>query len=321
MLDALTLDQMRVFAAVAETGSFSAAARRLDRVQSAISQSVKTMEATLDIRLFERDGKAPEITAEGQALLRQALDILGDVDAFKRRAEVYASGYAPRLSLAVDQVLPLGLLNDGLESFRTKYPMIPVTLFTEGLGATEERLRSKVADLAIYSPSQAPTPDLEFEFLAKVKIVPIVAADHELASIDGLIGHAELRRHVQLVLTDRAQSVQSVVLSHNFWRYADQHSRMEHILKGFGWSFAPLHLVKQSLADGRLRILRLAMFGGNLLSLPLYCVFIRGRKEDPAMIWFSDYLRGRLGAYRDAFVQPEDDAVFVSYPWGVGLGE
>ena len=47
MLDRLTLDQMRVLVAVVETGSFSAAARRLGRVQSAISQSVQSLEAAL----------------------------------------------------------------------------------------------------------------------------------------------------------------------------------------------------------------------------------------------------------------------------------
>lgn len=53
MIDPLTLDQMRVLVAVAETGSFSAAARKLGRVQSAISQAVQTMETALQLPLFE----------------------------------------------------------------------------------------------------------------------------------------------------------------------------------------------------------------------------------------------------------------------------
>jgi DNA-binding transcriptional LysR family regulator len=54
MIDPLTLDQMRVLVAVAETGSFSAAARKLGRVQSAISQAVRTMEQALRLTLFDR---------------------------------------------------------------------------------------------------------------------------------------------------------------------------------------------------------------------------------------------------------------------------
>ena len=52
MLDNLTLDQMRVLIAVAEEGSFSAAARRLGRVQSAISQAIQTLEENLRLTLW-----------------------------------------------------------------------------------------------------------------------------------------------------------------------------------------------------------------------------------------------------------------------------
>ena len=54
MLDRLTLDQLRVLVAVAETGSFSAAARKLGRVQSAVSQAAQTLEEVLGAALFDR---------------------------------------------------------------------------------------------------------------------------------------------------------------------------------------------------------------------------------------------------------------------------
>ncbi len=56
MIDPLTLDQMRILVAVTEAGSFSAAARKLGRVQSAISQSIQTLETTLRVTLFDRSG-------------------------------------------------------------------------------------------------------------------------------------------------------------------------------------------------------------------------------------------------------------------------
>ena len=66
MIDPLTLDQMRALVVVAEAGSFSAAARRLGRVQSAISQSIQTMEATLGVALFDRSTRTPALTEAGQ---------------------------------------------------------------------------------------------------------------------------------------------------------------------------------------------------------------------------------------------------------------
>ncbi|WP_306462801.1 helix-turn-helix domain-containing protein, partial [Klebsiella pneumoniae] len=56
MLDALTLDQMRIFVTVADSGSFRAGAGKLSRVQSAISHAIANMEAELGVMLFDRSG-------------------------------------------------------------------------------------------------------------------------------------------------------------------------------------------------------------------------------------------------------------------------
>lgn len=314
MLDALTLDQMRIFICVAEAGSFSAAARRLGRVQSAISQAIKAMETTLSLELFERSGKTPCLTPAGAALLREAKEILNDVTAFRRRAESMSSGLAPQLALAVDQVFPSNLLIESLKAFSERFPRVPVTLFTEGLGATEERLRSDRVNVAIYSPATSEPVGLELEFLAKVRIVPVVSTRHPLAKIEGRLGRSEIRRHVQLVLTDRAQATQGMVLSSHYWMFADQYSRLEYLQNGFGWSFAPHHLVRERIGGGELKILDLEMLKGMSLSLPLYLVSLRGYRPDPGVEWFVRYLRGRLPDFRDTFVQPEDEENSMPYP-------
>ena len=54
-----TLDQLQIFHAVAESGSFSAAARRLNRTQSVISYAIANLEAQLEVKLFDRDWRAP----------------------------------------------------------------------------------------------------------------------------------------------------------------------------------------------------------------------------------------------------------------------
>ena len=78
MIDSLTLDQMRILVAVADAGSFSAAARKLGRVQSAISQSIQTLETTLGLVLFDRSGKTPQLTDAGKALVGDARVLIAD---------------------------------------------------------------------------------------------------------------------------------------------------------------------------------------------------------------------------------------------------
>ena len=82
MLDALTLDQMRTFVAVAESGSFHTAAARLSRVQSAVSHAIGNLESHLRIALFDRSGYRPTLTPEGRALLKIGWRRCNPADAF-----------------------------------------------------------------------------------------------------------------------------------------------------------------------------------------------------------------------------------------------
>ena len=62
----VTLDQLRVFLCVVDEGSFSKAAKRLRRVQSAVSYSIANLERLLAISLFDRSGRVPVLTEAGR---------------------------------------------------------------------------------------------------------------------------------------------------------------------------------------------------------------------------------------------------------------
>src|SRR5690348_8503603 len=182
MLDRLTLDQLRILVAVAEAGSFSAAARRLGRVQSAVSQSVQALEATLGVTLFDRGERTPALSEAGRALLADARQVVASAEGLRAHAESIASEVEPELSLAVDAVLPEAALMASLKALSREFPHLPVTLFTEGLGGAEQRLRDRVARLGFYVPlPTGSSADLIGEFLASNPMVPVVAADHSLA--------------------------------------------------------------------------------------------------------------------------------------------
>src|ERR1700743_3005981 len=106
MLDRLTLDQLRALIAVAETGSFSAAARRLGRVQSAVSQSIQSVAETVGSEVFGRDGKTPKLNETGRVILQDAYGVVHGADALRARAESAAENVEPELTLAVDSMFP-----------------------------------------------------------------------------------------------------------------------------------------------------------------------------------------------------------------------
>jgi len=306
MLDRLTLDQLRVLVAVAETGSFSAAARRLGRVQSAISQTVQALESALGIAVFERGGKTPRLNDAGRVILDDARHLLRGADTLRARAATIAADVEPELSLVVDAIFPNDILMASLKALSAAHPCLPVTLYTEALGAAEQRLRDGAARLGIYSLIPAGgARDLETEFLAAISLVPVVAADHPLAAEPGPLTRDLLENHVQLILTDRSSLTAGIsggIVSRRLWRFVDLGSRLEYLLAGFGWGSMPEHMVAEHIAAGRLKRLDLKENNGRPVSLPIHVVHERGRPPGRAGRWLLEDLRRRLPDSRDAAI-------------------
>lgn len=298
MLDRLTLDQLRILIAVAETGSFSAAARRLGRVQSAVSQSVQALEATLGVALFDRGERVPTLSEAGRALLADARDVVRGAEGLRAHAESIASEVEPELSLAVDVVFPEEALMASLKGLAHEFPQLPVTLFTEGLGGAEQRLRDRVARLGIFTPLPSPaSADLVGEFLAANPMMPVVASDHPLAREPGPLAREVIERHVQLVLTDRTQMTAGFsgnVIGRRIWRFADMSTRLQYLLAGFGWCYMPSHLVVRHVEAGRLAVLDIAEHRGRQFSFALHVVHERGRPPGRAGRWLIAELRRQL---------------------------
>jgi DNA-binding transcriptional LysR family regulator len=295
MIDPLTLDQMRILVAVADAGSFSAAARKLDRVQSAISQSIQTLETTLRLTLFDRSGKTPRLTDAGRALVGDARALIAAAQAIRARAEGMADDVEPELTLAVDSMFPIPLLMESLKALRVAFPQLPATVFTEALGGAEQRLRDGAARLAIYTVTPSAPPDLVSEFMIRIAMWPVVAADHPLAALPGPLTRETLEPHVQLVLTDRTALTQNWVggiVSRHLWRFADLATRLDFLLAGFGWCNMPSHMVAEYITTGRLKKLEIA--NREDVALPIYIVHERGRAPGRAGRWLIADLRERL---------------------------
>ena len=307
MIDPLTLDQMRILVAVADAGSFSAAARTLGRVQSAVSQSIQTLETTLGIPLFDRSHKTPRLTEAGRAVVDDARALIVGAGALRARAQGMADGVEPELTLAVDAMFPIPLLMESLKALRSAFPRLPATLFTEALGGAEQRLRDGAARLAICPVSPTRQDDLFAEFMTRIVMWPVVAVDHPLAALSGPLTREALEPHVQLVLTDRTSLTQNFsggIISRQIWRFADLSTRLDFLLAGFGWCNMPVHMVEDHVAAGRLKKLDVA--DRDEFSVPIYVVHERGRELGRAGRWLIADLRERAKTCPNAYKSAEE---------------
>jgi DNA-binding transcriptional LysR family regulator len=255
MLDGISLDQLRIFIAAADSGSFSAAGRKLHRAQSVISQTLANLEGQLGIRLFDRTGRYPVLTSEGRALLNDARIVAASLDQLKARARGLAEGLEPELSVAVNVLFPTDVLTEAVAAFQQAFPNTPLRMSVEGLGGVIEPILERRCSFGIRGPLLVNHPELQGEALLGTRYLMVASPRHPLALHRGPIPSGLLREHVQLVLTDRSRLTEGKdlrVLSSRTWRLSDLGAKHAFLRAALGWGGMPYHVVEQDLASGAL---------------------------------------------------------------------
>jgi DNA-binding transcriptional LysR family regulator len=255
MLDAVTLDQLRIFIAAADEGSFSAAGRKLRRAQSVISQTLANLEGQFGVKLFDRTRRRPVLTPQGQVLLTHARTVAGDVDRLKAHAKSLSGGLEPELSIAVDAMFPMATLTAAVMAFHAAFPLTPLRLYAETLGAVMQSVLDGRSTLGLSGELAMAPPLFTQEPILRVPLIHVTSPLHPLANYGRPIPTNELTKHIQLVLTDRSTMTQGRdlgVLSQRTWRLADLGAKHAFLRAGLGWGSMPEELVRSDLSRGSL---------------------------------------------------------------------
>ena len=294
MLDGVSLDQLRTFIAAVDEGSFSAAARKLNRVQSAVSGWVGGLEDQIGVVLFDRSGRFPKLTPAGVLLLADARNIVSGVDTLKARAKLMASGLETELSVVIDVFFPTAVVSTAAKAFAIRFPLTPLRLFVEGLGAAYQPVLDGRCSLGILATLPLSFPSLVSEGLSDVPLVYVAAASHPLASFGRRILKRELAKHVQLVLTDRSDLMAGHdygVVSPSTWRLADLSTKYAFLKDCVGWGGMPLHMVENDLEAGTLVTLDVENMSPRGLTLTMSAYHQSSKPPGPAGRWFIDQLK------------------------------
>ncbi len=173
---AVTLRQLEMLVAVAEHGSFSAAADTLGLTQSAASQCLKSLESALGTALFSRSTRRVELTAAGQRMLPALREALGALDGVLQqvRHDAREAGGVVRITCtaATSAYLPARLAE-----IARHHPGIDLRLVESGRQAALDQVRSGHADLAI-TDADRPAPGLRQTTLAHDPFVLVCRDDH-----------------------------------------------------------------------------------------------------------------------------------------------
>lgn len=174
-------DFLRTFLAFADTGSFTQAARLVNRTQSAVSMQMKRLEEVVGRALFVRDGRAMSLNEDGQKLVSYARRMLTVHD------EALAEFTEPQLTGSVRIGTPddyaAALLPLILSRFAEAYPYVNLQVVCEGSPGLREQLAEGTLDLAILT---CKTEAKEGTLLKRDRVVWATATDHHVHGRDPL---------------------------------------------------------------------------------------------------------------------------------------
>ena len=285
MLDSLTVNQLRIFVSVVETGSFSGAARQLVRAQSAISHAIDRIEDDLQLKLFDRSAKRPVLTEAGKGLIGSARAIVAQVDDFREQGRAFAEGLEPEVALAVSLLAPLDPLVGVLAEFENAFPTVTLQLDVQEVGVPVENVLAGKADIAITGAPILSTPkgrELARYPLGAVPMVAVASPRHPLAKRAGPLRESDVKSFRQLIPTSGRVVTYRHVHTDSVWRISDQAARAALLRAGLGWGFTPRHSVDADIRQGNLVALDVA-FRHDLDGLEaLFAVHRKERRLGPA---------------------------------------
>ncbi|NGO54246.1 LysR family transcriptional regulator [Mesorhizobium camelthorni] len=291
-----TLDQLQVFLAVTESGSFSGAARALNRAQSVVSYAIANLEEQLGLALFDRTvTKRPQLTPAGKSVLEDARRLLGDLDVMRARVRALNEGLEGELSVAISSIMPSGIVVEALSAFRSHFPTVSLNVTVGTLGTVVDAVISGKAVIG-FGGMMADSPDqIRFERIGHTAMVPVAAPDHPLAKLGRPLSPADVRDETQLIVYDASGLTRGRnfnVFSLKTWRVSDNATKHLFIRGSLGWGGLPVSLVQEDIASGRLVALHFPAF--NQPEYPIYAIGNVATPPGPAARWLSVEVRAKF---------------------------
>ncbi|MDT9002381.1 LysR family transcriptional regulator [Paucibacter sp. APW11] len=169
---ALNLDQLRTLVAIADLGTFAAAAQALHLAAPTVSLHISELESRLGAALLLRSKRVVALTAAGAALLPRARQLLLDADEAVRQIGLHAKGLTGRVRLVASTGPLVHLLPPVLEQMAAEHPEVEIELRILGTHHARERLLAGTADVALVSLPLEESAELQ---VARWRSDPVMA--------------------------------------------------------------------------------------------------------------------------------------------------
>lgn len=239
-------EQLIIFKTVIETGSFSAAARKLGKVPSAISMSIANLEVDLNLSLFTRIGREPVPTLQALTLYEKTEQLLIEMNQWKQHAFSLSEGLESALNIVVVTELLHMQWTDYILVLEKQFPELQINIFSAPQEDALKMLLNQTAQLALMFEREQLESREQFIELKQEVLVPVVARSYKLAEFDQ-ISYEQILQNRQIVVASRDRNIKPELLfSKKYWRTDNNLSACAMITQGLGWGILPLEMLNQN---------------------------------------------------------------------------
>lgn len=179
----MNLQQLRLVAAIADTGSFTRAGEVCGYTQSSVTQMMKKLETEFGLPLFIKGRSGAELTREGEELLPWIRQILNDEDKLRHAIDERRGLRRGTLRVEAHVSCAIAWRAALMDIFRSRYPGVDLTIMESGQRLMVRGLLSRKLDLAILS-EPLPGDPIEFMPLMNDSMVIIFPEGHEIGAYD-----------------------------------------------------------------------------------------------------------------------------------------
>ncbi|ROV56034.1 LysR family transcriptional regulator [Vibrio ponticus] len=196
------LQQLETLVLCVECGSFSAAARKLGKAQSAVSTAISNLEIDAGILIFDRSSRIPVLTEQGQHLYTRACALLEHAQSITNMLHSFNSGVEAKLTIAVNYVLLTPNFYKMLGEFSTQFPDTELSLRVTDNDNVALLVASNEADIGFMIWGTTYPAGINVGLVGHLPFSVAVHQSHPLID-ENVKGFEQVKRYRQIVLNDK----------------------------------------------------------------------------------------------------------------------
>lgn len=239
-------EQLLMFQTVMETGSFSAAARKLGKVPSAVSMSIANLEIDLNLNLFDRIGREPIPTDAAKVLYEKTQLLLIEMNQWKQHAHALSKGLESTLNIVVVSELLHTNWTDYITLLEQNFPSLAINIVSAPQEDALQMLLDQSAQLALMFEREQLDSREQFVELKREALIPVISINHPIAQLNK-VSFEQMVQTRQIVVASRDNTIKPELLfSKEYWRTDNHHSACMMIVRNLGWGLLPLEMFNEN---------------------------------------------------------------------------